>query len=70
MVELVALAIYVSEDGLVINGRRGPWSSESSTPQYRGMPGPGMGVDELGSREMGNRGLLEGKPGKEITFER
>jgi hypothetical protein len=34
----------------VINGKRGPWSCEGSMPQYRGMPGPGMGVGGLGSR--------------------
>jgi hypothetical protein len=54
MVELVALAIYVAEDGLVCHqGRRGPWSCEGSRPQYRGMLGPGMGVGGLGSRGMG-----------------
>jgi hypothetical protein len=47
----VSLAAYVAEDGLVdINGRRGPSSCEGSMPQYRGMPGPGMGVGGLGSR--------------------
>jgi hypothetical protein len=37
-------------------------------PQYRGMPGPGMGVSGLGAggRE---REFLEGKLGKRITFE-
>jgi hypothetical protein len=49
----VALAAYVAE---VINGRRGPWSYEGSMPQYRGMPGPGMGVGGLVSR---GRGLGE-----------
>ena len=44
MVELVALAIYVAEDGIV---------SEGSMPQYRGIPGPGMGVGGLGSRGRG-----------------
>jgi hypothetical protein len=40
-------------------------------PQYKGMPGLGMGVGGLGSREMeeGDRGFLEGKLGKGITFE-
>jgi hypothetical protein len=40
-------------------------------PQYRGMPGPGMRVDVLGSRGKGgrDRGFLEGKVGKGITFE-
>jgi hypothetical protein len=68
MVELVALAVYVAEDGLVaIGGRRGPRSCEGSMSEYRGMPGPGMGVGGLGSR-VGVRGFLEGKLGKWITF--
>jgi hypothetical protein len=39
--------------------------------QYRGMPGPGRGsvlVGEQGEGEM-DRGFLEGKLGKGITFE-
>jgi hypothetical protein len=32
-------------------GRGLPRSCEGSMPQYRGMPGPGMGVGGLGSRE-------------------
>jgi hypothetical protein len=36
---------------VVINGRRGPRSCEGSILQYRGMPGPGMGVGGLGNRE-------------------
>jgi hypothetical protein len=40
----VALAVYVDEDESIINGRRGPSSCEGSMPQYRGMPGLGMGV--------------------------
>ena len=55
---------------LVINGRRGPRSCKGSMPQYRGMPGMGMGEGRLGSRGKGrDRGFLEGKLGKEITFE-
>jgi hypothetical protein len=40
-------------------------------PQYRGMPGPGMGVGGLGSRgrEEGDRKFSEGKLGMGITFE-
>jgi hypothetical protein len=38
-------------------------------PQYRGMPGPGMGVGELGSRGRRDRRFSEGKLGKGITFE-
>jgi hypothetical protein len=49
---------------LVINGR-GSWSCEGFIPQYRGMPGPGMGVGRLGSRGKGERiGVFtEGKLG-------
>jgi hypothetical protein len=51
MVELVSLAIYVAEDGLVGHqGEERPLSCEGSMPQYRGMTGPGMGVGGLGSR--------------------
>ena len=40
-------------------------------PQYRGMPGPGMGMGGLESRGRGEvgRGFLEGKLGTGITFE-
>jgi hypothetical protein len=40
-------------------------------PQYRGMPGPGMGVGGLGSRGIreGIGDFSEGKLGKGITFE-
>jgi hypothetical protein len=56
---------------LVINGRIGPWACEGSIPQYKGMPGPGIRSGLV--REQGeggeNRGFLEGKLGKGITFE-
>ena len=48
------LAAYVAEDGLVINGKRGPWSCESSMPQYRGMPRSGSRSGWVG--EQGERG--------------
>ena len=51
---------------MVIKGRRGPWSCEGSMPQCREMPGQEAGVGGLMSR---GSGFLEGKPGKEITFE-
>jgi hypothetical protein len=57
---------------LVINGRRGPWSCESSMPQYRGMPGPGSWsgwVGEQGEWGDGIGWFLEGIPEKGITFE-
>jgi hypothetical protein len=50
MVGFMALAVYVAEDGLVINGTRGPWSCEGSMAQYRGMPEPGS-RSGLGNRE-------------------
>ena len=39
--------------------------------QYRGMPGPGIGIGCVGkeAEEGGDRGFSEGKPGKGITFE-
>jgi hypothetical protein len=52
MLELVVLAVYVAEDGLVSH----QWeerSCEVSMPQYRGMPGLGMGVVGLGSKGRG-----------------
>jgi hypothetical protein len=70
MVELVVLAVYVGEDGLV-NGRRDPRSCEGSMLQYRGMPGPGSWSGWVGEQEegRGDRRFLEGKLGKGITFE-
>jgi hypothetical protein len=56
---------------LVINGRRDPWSCEDSMPQCRGMAEAGIGgewVGEQGERRR-DKGVLEGKPGKGITFE-
>jgi hypothetical protein len=50
---------------LVINGRRGLWFYECFIPQYRRMPGPGMGVGGLESR--GRReGIGETKKGDNI----
>jgi hypothetical protein len=64
----MAPAAYVAEDGLVISGRRDPWSCEGLMPQCRGMPGPGSRwVGEQGEEGAG-RGFSEGKPGKGITF--
>jgi hypothetical protein len=54
---------------LDINGKRGPWSCEGLIPQCRGIPRREVGVCGLVSRERGNRGFSEGKPGKGITFE-
>jgi hypothetical protein len=54
MVELVALAIYVAEVGLVGHQwEERPLSYEGSMPQCRGMPGMGVGG-------LGNRGRREG----------
>ena len=41
----MALAIFVPEDGLV--------SHQWEMPQYRGIPGSGMGVGGLGNRGRG-----------------
>jgi hypothetical protein len=40
-------------------------------PQYRGIPGPGSGSRWVGEQVEGgeDRGFLEGKSGKGITFE-
>ena len=40
-------------------------------PQCRGIPGQGRGSDLVGEKVEGgwDRGFLEGKPGKGITFE-
>ena len=51
---------------LDINGRRGPWYCEGLMPQCRGSRSKWVGKQEEGGWD---RGFLEGKPGKEITFE-
>jgi hypothetical protein len=50
---------------------RGPWSSEGSILQYKRMPGPGSWSGWVQEQGQGgeNSGFLEGKLGKEITFE-
>jgi hypothetical protein len=55
---------------LLINGRRGPWSSDGYMPQYRGLLGPGIGSGWVGKQgERGrDRGFLEEKLGKGITL--
>jgi hypothetical protein len=64
MVELVSLAIYVTEDGLV------SYQLEER-PQYRGMSGPGSrsGWDGEQGEWGGDRGFSERKLGKGIAFE-
>ena len=54
----------------VINGRRGLSSCEGSIPLCREMLGIGSGGVGVGDQGKGggNRGFLEGKPGKGITF--
>jgi hypothetical protein len=72
MVELVALVIFVPEDGLVGHQlEERPWSFEGSMLQYRGIPEPGIGVGGLGNRGRGggDRRFSEGKLGRGITFE-
>jgi hypothetical protein len=48
--ELVSLAAYVSEDGLVGHHwkERPPWSCKIYMPQYRGTPGPRSGSGWVG----------------------
>ena len=68
----MALAAYVADDGLVGHQwEERPLSCEGSMPQYRRMPGPGSGSVQVGKQwgGRGDRGFLEGKPGKVITFE-
>jgi len=71
---------YVAENGLVGHQwRRGPWSCEDSMPQCMGNATVGKRerksgwVGECPHRSRGkrgwDRGLLERKPGKGITFE-
>jgi hypothetical protein len=71
MEKLMALAVYVAEVVLVINRRRGPWSCEGSMPQYKGIYGPGSRSGWVGEQGEGgeDRGFLEGKLGKGMTFE-
>jgi hypothetical protein len=46
------LVAYVAEDGLsAINGRRDPSYCEDHMTQYRGIPGPGIGIWGAGPRE-------------------
>jgi hypothetical protein len=61
----------VERSPLVINGRIDPWSCEGSVLQCRGIPGPGSGSGWVGKQgeEGRDRGFLEGKFGKWITFE-
>jgi hypothetical protein len=60
--ELLSLAAYVSEDGLVgpSLGREAHWSCKLCMPQYRGMPGPTSGsgwVGEWAGRAWGTLGI-------------
>ena len=50
--ELMSLVAYVAEDGLsAINGRRDPSYCEDHMTQYRGIPGPGIGIWGAGQGE-------------------
>jgi hypothetical protein len=53
---------------------RGPWSCEGSMLHCSGMSGPGNGSGLVGEQVVGGAyrgmGFLEGKPGKEIIFEK
>jgi hypothetical protein len=48
--ELMSLAAYVAEDGLVghLWEERSLWSCKLYMPQYRGIPGPGSGNGWVG----------------------
>jgi hypothetical protein len=52
-------------------GGEAPWSCEDYMPQYRGMPGPGMEVGEVGEQEEEGRyrRFLEKKLEKGVAFE-
>jgi hypothetical protein len=74
MVAHIAPAAYVAEDGLVSHQwEERPWSFEGHMPQYRELPGPGSGSGWVVEQGKGGRDrgecVLEGKPGKGITFE-
>jgi hypothetical protein len=73
MVELMALAAYVADDGLVGHQwRQGPWSCDGSIPQYRGMSGPGCGSGWVGEQGEGRgevKGIFGGKTKKGLTVE-
>jgi hypothetical protein len=47
-----------------INERRGPWSSEGSKPQCRGMPGQGSRSVWVGEQEVGD-GIGDFQRGKQ-----
>jgi hypothetical protein len=53
-----------------MKGRRGPWSSEDSMPQYSGMTGAGNRSQWVGEHGNGgkDRGFSEGKLGKGIKL--
>jgi hypothetical protein len=56
---------------LDINGRIVPWSYEGSMPQCRRMPGQESRSGWVDAQGKGgwDRGFLEGKPRKGLTFE-
>ena len=67
--ELVALAIYVAEDGLVGHQwEECPWSCEGWMPQYREYQDQKWEWVYWGAGR-GERGFSEGKLRKGITFE-
>jgi hypothetical protein len=68
MVGLMAPAAYVAEDGIVDH----QWEERSVKVLYPSVgehQGQEAGVVGGGSRGGGDRGALEGKPGKGTTFE-
>jgi hypothetical protein len=66
----VSLAVYVTEDGLSRSSVGGEALSPVNDlcPSIGECQGQETRVGKLGSRRRG-RGLLEGKPGKGITYE-
>ena len=70
MVELVALAAYVAEDGLIGHQGEALGPMKALCPSVGECQGQEVGVGGLGSRGRGgDRGFTEGNRGKGITFE-
>jgi hypothetical protein len=58
--ELVSLAAYVSEDGLVGHQwKERPIGLANYIPQYRGTPGPRSGSGWVGEQDLGGGGCRE-----------
>jgi hypothetical protein len=56
--ELVSLAAYIAEDGLIGHHWEGPsWYCKLYIPQYRGTPGPRSGSGWVGEQGKGVGGI-------------